>query len=88
MNSKPLISVIVITYNQEQYIRQALDSIMAQETDYPFEVIIGEDYGPDGTRAICEEYAQKYGMLTHGDYNGQTSWQWTEGPWPWEYKEG
>ena len=60
MNSKPLISVIVITYNQEQYIRQALDSIMAQETDYPFEVIIGEDYGPDGTRAICEEYVKKY----------------------------
>lgn len=60
MNSKPLISVIVITYNQEQYIRQVLDSIMAQETDYPFEVIIGEDYGPDNTRAICEEYAAKY----------------------------
>lgn len=60
MNSKPLISVILITYNQEQYIRQALDSIIAQETDYPFEVIIGEDFGTDGTRAICEEYAAKY----------------------------
>ncbi len=60
MEQKPLISVIVITYNQEKYIRQALDSIMAQETDYPFEVIIGEDFGPDGTRAICEEYAAKY----------------------------
>ena len=34
------------------------------------------------------EYAQKYGMLTHGDYSGQTNWQWTKGPWPWEYKEG
>lgn len=60
MNNKPLISVIVITYNQEKYIRQALDSIMAQETDYPFEVIIGEDFGTDDTRAICEEYAEKY----------------------------
>lgn len=60
MEKKPLISVIVVTYNHEKYIRQALDSIIAQETDYPFEVIIGEDFGPDGTRAICEEYAAKY----------------------------
>ena len=29
-----------------------------------------------------------YGMLTHADYAGQANWQWTEGPWPWEYKEG
>ena len=39
-------------------------------------------------KEAAEEYAQKYGMLTHGDYSGQTNWQWTEGPWPWEYKEG
>jgi len=60
MKTKPLISVIIITYNQEQYIRQALDSILTQETDYPFEVIVGEDYGTDDTRAICEEYAENY----------------------------
>jgi glycosyltransferase involved in cell wall biosynthesis len=63
MNEKPLISVILITYNQEQYIRQALDGIMAQETDYPFEVIIGEDYGTDNTRAICQEYVSKFPMI-------------------------
>ena len=34
-----------------------------------------------------EEYAQKFGMLKHSDYNGQDTWQWTEGPWPWEYEE-
>ena len=39
-------------------------------------------------KTAAEEYAKKYGMLTHGDYNGQNSWQWVEGPWPWEYKEG
>ena len=55
-----MVSVIVCTYNQEQWIRQTLDSILAQQTDYPYEVIIGEDYGTDGTRAICQEYADKY----------------------------
>lgn len=71
MEKKPLISVVVVTYNQEKYIRQALDSILAQETEYPFEVIIGEDFGLDGTRAICEEYVAKYAnvRLAPQDHN-------------------
>ncbi len=56
----PIVSVLVLTYNQESTIRRTLDSILAQETSYPYEIIIGEDYGTDGTRTICEEYAQKY----------------------------
>ena len=55
-----MITVCIITYNQENWIRQTLDSILTQKTEYPFEVIIGEDWGADGTRAICEEYAAKY----------------------------
>ena len=51
-----MVSVIVCTYNQERWIRQTLDSILSQQTDYPYEVVIGEDMGTDGTRAICEEY--------------------------------
>ena len=57
-------TVVVCTYNQEKWIRQTLDSILAQETEYPFEVIIGEDHGTDGTRAICQEYADKYENVT------------------------
>ena len=59
-----MVSVIVCTYNQEQWIRQTLDSILAQQTNYPYEVIIGEDHGTDGTRAICQEYANKYDNVT------------------------
>lgn len=55
-----MVTVCVVTYNQEKWIRQTLDSILAQQTEYPFEVIIGEDHGSDGTRAICQEYADKY----------------------------
>ena len=55
-----MVSVRVLTYNQEQWIRQTLDSILAQRTSYTFEVVIGEDCGSDGTRKICEEYAAKY----------------------------
>ena len=54
------LSVFVVTYNQEKYIRQCLDSILMQEVDFDYEVVIGEDHGTDGTRAICEEYVEKY----------------------------
>ncbi len=57
------LSVFVVTYNQEKYIRQCLDSILMQEVDFDYEVVIGEDHGTDGTRAICEEYAAKYSQV-------------------------
>lgn len=59
-NNEPLVSVCLVAYNHEPYIRQALDGILSQKTDFPFEVCIGEDNSPDGTRAICQEYAEEY----------------------------
>lgn len=61
MNSNNfIVSVLICTYNQEQWIAQTIESVLAQETSYPFEVIIGDDCSTDGTRAICESYASKY----------------------------
>lgn len=57
------LSVFVVTYNQEKYIRQCLDGILMQKVDFDYEVVIGEDHGTDGTRAICEEYAAKYPQI-------------------------
>ena len=56
----PLVTVVITTYNQEHYIRKAIDSVLAQKTDFDFEVYITDDCGTDGTRAILEEYAAKY----------------------------
>lgn len=56
----PKVSVCVVTYNQEKYIRQCLQSIVDQETDFDFEVIVGDDCSTDGTRAIVQEFAEKY----------------------------
>lgn len=53
------LSVFVVTYNQEQYIRQALDSILMQQVNFDYEIIIGEDCSTDATPAICDEYAAK-----------------------------
>ena len=57
------LSVFVVTYNQEQYIRQCLDSIVMQQINFDYEVIIGEDCSTDSTPQICDEYAEKYPFI-------------------------
>jgi glycosyltransferase involved in cell wall biosynthesis len=60
MNTNPLVSVIVLTYNQEHTIARTLDSILNQERDFPIEIIIGEDASTDNTRKVCEQYLAQY----------------------------
>lgn len=64
------LSIFVVTYNQEQYIRQALDSILMQQVNFDYEIIIGEDCSTDGTAAICEEFAERINGLTDERMNG------------------
>ncbi|MGI6677930.1 MAG: glycosyltransferase family 2 protein [Dehalobacterium sp.] len=55
-----LVSVICITYNQENYIRDAIEGFLMQQTDFDFEILIGEDCSTDGTRKIAASYANQY----------------------------
>jgi glycosyltransferase involved in cell wall biosynthesis len=50
----------MITYNHERFIRQALDSVLMQNVDFDFEIVVGEDGSKDSTRGILLEYAQKF----------------------------
>ena len=54
------VSVLCATYNQEKYIRQALDGFVMQKTNFPFEVIVHDDASTDRTPEIIKEYANKY----------------------------
>lgn len=58
--TKPVISVCCLAYNHEPYIRQALDGILMQKTEFPFEVIIHDDASTDHTAGIIREYEEKY----------------------------
>ncbi len=56
----PLLSAICLAFNHEDYISQALDGMLMQETDFPFEIVINDDCSTDNTVAILKEYAEKY----------------------------
>lgn len=60
MDNKLLLSIFVLTYNHEKFVRKALDSILCQRTKYNYEVIIGDDASTDNTPAILKEYQEKY----------------------------
>lgn len=57
------VSVCVVTYNQENYIAECLESLVTQQTSFKFEIIVGEDFSTDGTRAIVQQYVEQYPNL-------------------------
>jgi hypothetical protein len=59
----PKVSVVSITYNQEAYIREALDGFVAQKADFPIEIVVADDASTDATQAIVREYANRYPQL-------------------------
>jgi len=60
LNNYPMVSVLMITYNHELYIAQAIEGVLMQKVDFEMELVIGEDCSNDSTRAICENYASQY----------------------------
>jgi glycosyltransferase involved in cell wall biosynthesis len=56
----PLVSVWVTTYQHASFIREALDSVLMQRVEFPYEICLGEDGSTDGTREICIEYARRF----------------------------
>ena len=59
------ISVVVVTYNQEQTIGRALDSILMQKCHLPIEICIGDDCSTDATQIVCERYATRFPDIIH-----------------------
>lgn len=56
----PKVSICMITYNHEKYLKQAIEGVLMQQVNFPFELVIGDDCSLDNSRAICLEYKNKY----------------------------
>jgi glycosyltransferase involved in cell wall biosynthesis len=56
----PLVSVKMLTYNQVNYVAQAIESVLRQITNFPFDLVIGEDCSTDGSREIVFEYKRRH----------------------------
>ena len=56
----PMVSVQCLAYNHEKYIRQCLDGLVSQKTDFNYEVVIHDDASTDNTVSIIKEYEAKF----------------------------
>jgi glycosyltransferase involved in cell wall biosynthesis len=56
----PKVSIVATTHNQEGYVRQAFDSFLAQQTNFPVEIVVADDASTDSTPSIIREYTSRY----------------------------
>ncbi len=69
---KPRVSVKLVTYNHINLFKDSIESVLMQKVNFPWEIIIEEDFSTDGTRELVFEYAKKYPNLIRvitADYN-------------------
>ena len=59
-HQSPDVSVYMMTYFHEKYVRQAIESVLSQKTGYTFELVISDDCSQDGTADILREYEAEY----------------------------
>lgn len=59
-DSRIMVSIGVVTYNQDKYISQCLESILKQVVDFEYEIIVGDDASSDSTQSILLDYQSRY----------------------------
>ena len=59
-NDGTMVTVVCVTYNQEDYIKDALEGFVMQNTSFKYKVLVGDDCSSDTTPKIIQKYADKY----------------------------
>ena len=65
--SSPLVSICTRTYNLENFVAEALDSFLMQETDFPFEIVIDDDCSTDSTIDVIKQYMEKFPTIINAN---------------------
>lgn len=66
---RPMVSILLITYNHEKYIAQAIESILMQETEYVYEINVIEDCSTDSTQEIVMRYVERHPHIVKPYFN-------------------
>ena len=72
--AKPMVSVSLITYNHENYIGQALEGCLMQQTDFPFEILVHDDASEDRTPEIIRSYEIRWPSLINVIYQAKNQY--------------
>lgn len=67
--TEPLVSILCTVYNKEPWLAQTIESFLAQERDFPIEILLIDDASTDGSKAIIATYQEKYPDLIRAFYN-------------------
>jgi|SRR5690554_587414 len=70
----PLVSILCITYNHEQFIGKCLESLVSQECDFDFEILIHDDASTDETQAVIKEFQQRYPEVVKPIFQTENQW--------------
>ena len=77
MYSRPIVSVVLITYNQEKYVKRAIESILMQKVSFPIEILVSDDASEDKTpeilRTILEQYPNRFKLYLRRENVGATA---------------
>ncbi|MCX6245345.1 MAG: glycosyltransferase [Bacteroidetes bacterium] len=60
---KPLVSILILTYNQEEYVARTIESVLDQRGDFTRDIVIGDDFSTDNTRKIINEFKTRFPSL-------------------------
>ena len=72
---QPTVIVWCLTYNQKDFIRDALNGFVMQQTTFPFEVVVHDDASTDGTTDVVMEYAERYPEIIKPMVEKENQWR-------------